>query len=266
MKESLLIKNLTFSYKENEIIKNLNMTIKSGEIISLVGPNGAGKSTLIKLISGLLPSAKGEILLYGESISHMSSKKKASLISLVPQNPQLPKDMKLIDFISLGRNPHLKITEWGNKSDLEHIKKSMAATDTSHLKDKRLSEISGGELQRGMISLAIAQDTPIMLFDEPTSNLDLYHQTKTLELITHIHHNRHGITIIAIHDLTLAAQYTDKMIMLSEGTIFKSGTPHEVLTTSNIKSAYGAEVIVIPHPQGGSPIILPQKNDYPKAK
>ena len=179
-----------------------------------MGPNGAGKTTLLKLMGGLLKPTDGRVEAFGKEIALLAPKEKAKLISIVPQNPHLPKEMRLIDFVMLGRNPYLHLMEWEGKKDLTKAIHSMKLTETDRLADRFLGEISGGELQRAMIAMAITQDTPVMLLDEPTSNLDLAHQSKIMHLIRETHNQHHGITVIAIHDLTLAAQYSNRMVLV----------------------------------------------------
>ena len=172
--------------------------------------------------------------------------------------------MRLIDFVLLGRNAHLGLTKWETNQDIKKAMAAMKLTDIDDLSERTLGQISGGELQRAMLAMAITQESPVMLLDEPTSNLDLSHQSKVLNLLIKMHNEKRGITVMAIHDLTLAAQYSDRMILISEGQIFADGKPSEVLTKNNIAETYGADVIIIPHPKGGSPVILPTSEDYPK--
>ena len=266
MKSNILLENIRFSYGKNCVIKNVNLEIKDTDIVSLVGPNGAGKTTLLKLMSGLLKPSQGKVSVMGQEIAHISPRSRALIVSKVPQNPRLPQNMRLSEFVMLGRNAHLSLTKWESHKDVQIVNKALEVTDTLNLKNRQLGNISGGELQRGMLALALAQDSPVMLLDEPTSNLDLSHQSKVMNLVSNSHDNRQGPTVIGIHDLTLAARYSSRMILISEGNVLVEGTPKEVLTPSNILQAYGAEVAVIPHPEGGSPVVLPVSNAYPKAK
>jgi len=260
----ITLEKLSFSYNEVPVISDINIQLNNQEIVSIVGPNGAGKTTLLKLIGGLLTPSQGTISALGQRIETLNSKDKAKLISIVPQNPRLPEKMKVLDFVMLGRNPHLALLEWEGKNDLDKAVRAMELTETYMLLGRELGQISGGELQRAMLAMAITQNSPIMLLDEPTSNLDLSHQGKVMDLIRNNHRQRDGATLIAIHDLTLAAQYTDRMILISEGRIFADGTPETVLTESNIEEAYGAKVTILSHPNGGSPIILPVAGEYPR--
>mgnify|MGYP002010216838 FL=1 len=262
----IALTNIRFSYGKNDVIKNVDLEIGNTEIVSLVGPNGAGKTTLLKLIGGLLKPSHGEAHVMGQQIGEISPRSRAQIVSSVPQNPRLPQNVKLSEFVMLGRNAHLSLTQWESDEDIQVVYEALDVTDTLKIKERQLGKISGGELQRGMLALALAQNSPVMLLDEPTSNLDLSHQSKMMNLIVNSHESRLGPTVIAIHDLTLAARYSSRMILVSEGKVFADGTPEEVLTPANIKEAYGAEVAIIPHPEGGSPVVLPVFNSYPKTK
>ena len=262
----IALKNIRFSYGKNNVIKNVDLEIGNTEIVSLVGPNGAGKTTLLKLIGGLLKPSHGEVYVMGQQIGEISPRSRARIVSTVPQNPRLPQSVKLSEFVMLGRNAHLSLTQWESDEDIQMVYEALDVTDTLKIKERQLGKISGGELQRGMLALALAQNSPVMLLDEPTSNLDLSHQSKMMNLIANSHESRLGPTVIGIHDLTLAARYSSRMILVSEGKVFADGTPEEVLTPATIKEAYGAEVAIIPHPVGGSPVVLPVFSSYPKAK
>ena len=263
MNEGIYLKNLEFSYSDLSVINGITTEIKAGEIVSIVGPNGAGKITLIKIIDGLIKPSQGKVLVHNREVHKLSSRNRGRLISYVPQNPRLPGNMKLIDFVLLGRNPHLSLVEWENEKDIRTAITAMELTEVSHLANRHLEEMSGGELQMGMLSLALTQESPIMLLDEPTSNLDLSHQAKIMSIIKKTHQTKNGVTILAIHDLTLAAQYTSRVILLSEGRIFADGTPSEVLTVKNLSETYGANVVIMPHPSGGTPVVLPVTENYP---
>ena len=266
MTTGIALTNLRFSYGKNDVIKNMDLELGNTEIVSLVGPNGAGKTTLLKLIGGLLKPSHGEVYVMGQQIGEIRPRSRARIVTTVPQNPRLPHNVKLSEFVMLGRNAHLSLTQWESDEDIQVVYEALDVTDTVKIKERQLGKISGGELQRGMLALALAQNSPVMLLDEPTSNLDLSHQSKMMNLIANSHESRLGPTVIGIHDLTLAARFSSRMILVSEGKVFADGTPEEVLTPANIKAAYGAEVAIIPHPEGGSPVVLPVFNSYPKTK
>ena len=255
---SIKMQDVSYNYGHEDVIKKINLDFIPGQLVSLVGPNGAGKTTLLKLISGVLEPTSGQIHINDQLSENLSNKERALLISLVPQNPNLPVEMGIADFIMLGRNPHLKLLQWESAADFKIAQESINLTEIDHLVQRKIGEVSGGERQRIMLALAMTQRSPIMLLDEPTSNLDISHQTKVMSLIRKIHDQKSndGATILAIHDLNIAAQISDRVILFSEGSVAVDGTPEEVLTKNNIEAIYGSEVNIIPHPKHGSPLII----------
>ena len=255
--KSIEAESISFSYKGNQVISNIDIRIQSGEFISIIGPNGSGKTTLLKIFQGILIPSHGSLTSSGRSIADMSPRERAKLISVVPQNPEIPKWMTLSDFVMLGRNAHLGLFKWEREKDIKVVKSAMTMTDIWDISHRKLSEVSGGEMQRAMIALAIAQSSPVMLLDEPTANLDLKRQIDTLSLIKKNHIIREGITVLAIHDLTLAGQLSDRIIMLDDGNIVADGTPEQVLTKQNLEPVYGLKMNIIPHPLTQTPVVLP---------
>ena len=252
------LQNVSFKYGNVNIIREITAHFNPGELVSLVGPNGAGKTTLLKLISGTLKPSSGKIYIYDQLSHNLTNKKRAVWISMVPQNPKLPNELSIPDFVMLGRNPHLGLLQWESKEDFNIARKSMSLTEIDYLSGRKLGEISGGEKQRAMLALAITQQSPIMLLDEPTSNLDISHQRKVMKIIRRIHEQKSGFgaTVLAIHDLNIAAQFSDRILLFSNGSIAADGTPKEVLTKNNIESIYGSEVTIITHPEHGTPVII----------
>ena len=252
------LQNVSFKYGNVNIIREITAHFNPGELVSLVGPNGAGKTTLLKLISGTLKPSSGKIYIYDQLSHNLTNKKRAIWISMVPQNPKLPNELSIPDFVMLGRNPHLGLLQWESKEDFNIARKSMSLTEIDYLSGRKLGEISGGEKQRAMLALGITQQSPIMLLDEPTSNLDISHQRKVMKIIRRIHEEKSGFgaTVLAIHDLNIAAQFSDRILLFSNGAIAADGTPKEVLTKNNIESIYGSEVTIITHPEHGTPVII----------
>lgn len=252
------IKGVSFNYGTQQVIKQINLDLIPGQLVSLVGPNGAGKTTLIKLICGVLKPTTGQIFIHNQLSRSLTKRERAVSISLVPQNPRLPEEMKISDFIMLGRNPHLSLLQWESAEDFQIAGESVRLTEINHLLERKLGEISGGEKQRVMLALAMTQASPIMLLDEPISSLDISHQMKVMKLIKKIHHrkSKNGVTVLAIHDLNIAAQFSDRIILFSEGKVAVDGTPQEVLTEENIKAIYGSQVTVMTHPKHGSPLVI----------
>ncbi|MCH9011381.1 MAG: heme ABC transporter ATP-binding protein [Chloroflexi bacterium] len=253
----LSIERLAFSYGDKTIIDGLDLEVRPGELVGIVGPNGTGKSTLLRLISGVLKADSGVIRLKGKHQADLKAKERALLVSVVPQNPSMPLGFRVIDVVLMGRNAHLSLLQWESRRDLDVAKEALELTDTLDLADRVIDTLSGGERQRVLIAMALAQESPIMLLDEPTSSLDLSYQTGIMDLVTAVQRRRDGVVIVAMHDLTLAAQYCDRLVMLSNGRIYAEGPPQDVLTVENIARVYGADVAVIPHPESGSPVVLP---------
>jgi iron complex transport system ATP-binding protein len=260
----LIIQGLHFAYKDRRILQGLDLEACEGELVGVVGPNGAGKSTLLRLISGVLRPSQGSIRVNGVDLAQLRPSERARLVAVVPQSPQLPLSFRSIELVLMGRNPHLKLLQWEGRKDLEVVRRAMEMTDTWHLADRPLSTLSGGERQRALVALALAQDAPVMLLDEPTSSLDLAHQTGVMDLVGRVQRQRGGVTLVAMHDLTLAAQYCNLLVMLAEGRCYAAGPPGDVLTAENISRVYGADVFILPHPQGGTPVVLPVSNGHYK--
>ncbi len=252
----LNVKDLSYSYNATAVLDGLDLTAEKGEVVGVVGPNGAGKTTLLRLISGILTPPPGGITIGGADVSTLSARERAKLVAVVPQGPTLPVGFSVLDLVLMGRNPHLKLFQWESDADLEVAARSMEKTQILGLADRAVGTLSGGEKQRAVIAMALCQETPVLLLDEPTSNLDLAHQIQVMDTVREVHRDGEGVGLIAMHDLTLAAQYCDRLVMLSGGKVFVSGRPDEVLSEKHISEVYGTEAIVISHPRTGTPVVL----------
>ena len=235
----------------------MSLCINHGELVALVGQNGAGKTTFMKLIAGLLEPTTGEISIDDKYIRTLSPQNRATAVSFTPQNPILPSRVSVFDFVMLGRNSHLSLLEWESSADIKLVEEALVETGIGRLHNRYITELSSGELQRVMISMSIVQQAKISLLDEPTSNLDIANQSTIMKLILKNHNANQSTTLITMHDLTLSAQYSERMILLHKGKIHSDGCPSEVLTKANIKSTYGIDIEIINHPVTGSPIIIP---------
>ena len=253
----LAVENVHFAYKDARVLDGLDLQTHEGEMVGIVGPNGAGKTTLLRMISGVLSPSRGNISVCGADLGTLNAGQKARLVSVVPQNPQLPLSFKALDLVLMGRNPHLKLLQWEGRRDIDIARRAMELTHTWRLADRALGSLSGGERQRALVAMALAQEAPVLLLDEPTSSLDLAHQTRIMDLVKDVQRQRGGALLVAMHDLTLAAQYCDRLVMLAGGRSYADGTPDAVLTRENISKVYGAHVIVLPHPHAGTPVVLP---------
>ena len=242
-------------YGERQVIKGLNLSVEHGSVTALAGPNGVGKSTLLRLLSGSLKPSRGTTRVAGSEIGALSVRERARLVAVVPQSVELPAGAAALEVVLMGRNPHMGLLSWEGESDVEIAMEAMHMTDTDDLLDRPVDELSGGERQRVAIATALAQQTPALLLDEPTANLDLAYQPAVMILMRDLASSGKTI-VVAVHDLTLAGQYCDEIALMSEGVVCAVGGPDEVLTKANILKAYGADVTVLAHPSTGKPIVV----------
>ena len=243
------------SYGERNVLSGIHLDVKRGSLVALAGPNGVGKSTLLRLVSGVIKPTRGSITVSGLDISNLSPRERAQLVSVVPQDPELPQGAPAIDVVLTGRNPHLGLLSWEGHTDVQIAVEAMRLTYTEDLIERPVDELSGGERQRVAIAIALAQQTPIILLDEPTANLDLAYQPAIMELMRDLVSS--GKTILAaVHDLTLASQFCDEVALMCGGESLTIGPPEVALTEENIRTVYGAEVRIMKHPETGKPVIV----------
>ncbi|WP_125153147.1 ABC transporter ATP-binding protein [Clostridium rectalis] len=258
------IRNLNYSYSNKAILKNINISLEKNKFYSIIGPNGSGKTTLLKNILRVVPIKKNSIYIEGDDIVNLSTKDLSKKIASVPQNTMIDFDFTVMDIVLMGRAPYLSRLKNETEEDLIVAKESMVMTSTWHLKDKLVNELSGGERQRVIIARALAQQSKIILLDEPISNLDIQHQVDILDTIKFL---KKDITVIAVlHDLNLAAQYSDELILLKEGKIVSMGEPEKVLNKQTIKNVYHVETYILKNPITGKPHIIPISDHFVKSK
>jgi iron complex transport system ATP-binding protein len=248
--------NVSLGYNHRAILQNVSMKAKPGQILGLVGPNGSGKSTLIKGMTRVIDLLSGSILIDTRDVKTINRDELARLVATVPQSPALPGAFTAFEVVLMGRTPYLGLLRYEGGKDLAVTWQAMEATHTQSFAERRVSELSGGERQRLVIARALTQQPKVMLLDEPTANLDINHQVEILNLVKSLCLEQSLTVIIALHDLNLAAQYCDWMVMLNGGKVYAQGTPLDILTASNIKRVYGAEVCVYPHPINKLPTTL----------
>ncbi|PKF63127.1 ABC transporter ATP-binding protein [Psychromonas sp. psych-6C06] len=242
MTSPLSCEQLQFSFNKKPMISEINLSFAKGEFVGLIGANGAGKSTLLQLLLGLLKAQSGNILLFGKNIQQIKRREIAKQLAFVPQAIELPYAFSAQQLVAMGRNPYLGAFELESEEDKQLIEKAMQQTDISHLSDRLVNTLSGGEKQRVIIARALAQQSPTILLDEPIASLDICHQLETLQLIHSL--TRAGKTAItALHDLNLAARYCDRLILIGKRedgmtTIISDGTPEQVLTVQNLKQHF----------------------------
>ncbi|MBN19392.1 MAG: ABC transporter [Chloroflexi bacterium] len=254
----LQLKDISLSYKENLVLSNINIEFDVGEVIGLVGRNGSGKTSLINIMNGLVRPTSGLVLYNGKDINNISIKERAKFISVVPQRINFPADYKVLDLVYMGRNPHMDFFHRATKEDLNNTYEVMKTTNIVGLAHKLISEISGGEMQRVAIAMALNQRAPVLLLDEPTTNLDLVHEVLVLELVKKLNSYPKSCVILSIHDLTLASKYCDKVVMLKNGELFAKGNPKDVFSKENIESVFSTKVRVNKDPIDNSTLITPE--------
>ncbi len=259
---SLQVRQVSFSYLDGLVLHNINLSIKAGEMVGLLGPNGSGKTTLIKLASGVLKPGQGEIKLDGSNFSQLSRKSIARSVAVVPQQFNIPFAFTTTEVVMLGRTPFFRAFAEESEVDKQFVSNALALVSISDLKERRFDELSGGERQKVILAMALAQQPKLLLLDEPTVHLDITHQVEILELVRRLNVER-GLTVIAaMHDLNLASLYFDRLILLKEGRVSADGTPAQVLTEHRIKEVFSASVKVEPHPVTGVPhiVIMPKES------
>jgi len=226
------------------VVHGVTATVERGEWVALIGPNGAGKTTLLRAIAGLV-SHEGTVALVGRDAAHLDRRERARLLAVVPQTPETPPWLTVAEYVLMGRTPHLGPLAREGAADREAAAQALDRLDLGAFAERQLGTLSGGERQRAVVARALAQEAAVVLLDEPTAALDIGHQQQALELLDGLREDG-GLTLVAaMHDLTLAAQYADRVLLLSEGRIVADGTPRDVLTEAALAEHYGATVRVL---------------------
>lgn len=257
----ITLSDIKFSYNGKPVIDDLSLSVRGGAWMGLIGPNGTGKTTLLKLISGALIPNAGKIEVGNKPISSYSRKEMARLLAVVPQVSPFAFAFSALEIVLMGRSPYLKHFGFETAADLEIAEKAMRKTDAWQFRNRPIDELSGGERQRVMIARALAQQPRILLLDEPTTFLDIKHQLDIMEILSDLNRNQ-GLTIIsAIHDINLAISYCSKIALIYNGKVHKQGTPEEVISYTNLKEIFGAEVYVGVNELTGKPYYIPMRQE-----
>jgi iron complex transport system ATP-binding protein len=241
---ALQLEGVTVTLGGREVVRQVSATVEAGEWVALLGPNGAGKTSLLRAIAGLLPY-QGAVTLAGKPAAALGRRERARLLALVPQEPETPPWLTVAEYVLLGRTPHLGPLARESADDRDAAARALARLDLEAFADRTLATLSGGERQRAVVARALAQEAPIVLLDEPTAALDIGHQQQALELLDSLRADRQLTLVAAMHDLTLAAQYAGRMILLDEGRVVADGPPGAVLTEETIALHYDAAIRVL---------------------
>jgi len=248
---------LTLAYGKKTIAESLNVTIPDGHFTAIIGPNGCGKSTLLRTLSRLMTPTQGHVYLDGEEIQRYASKEVARRIGLLAQNATTPGDISVQELVARGRYPHQPLFSRWRQEDEDAVQNAMLATGIVDLASQSVDTLSGGQRQRAWIAMVLAQDTSIMLLDEPTTWLDISHQIDLLELLSELNRER-GFTLAAVlHDLNQACRYATHLIALREGKIVAQGAPKEIVTPELIEAVYGLRCMIIDDPVAHTPLVVP---------
>ncbi|MDH3259374.1 MAG: ABC transporter ATP-binding protein [Acidimicrobiia bacterium] len=253
-------RGLRAGYGDNEVLHGVDLDVAEREWVVVIGPNGSGKSTLLRAVAGTLP-ATGDVRVTGNSAAGVATRRRSRLVAMVPQNPVIPDGMTVLDYVLLGRTPY--IPAWGTESggDLRVARRVLAELDLGSMADRVLQSLSGGELQRVVLARALAQEAPVLLLDEPTTALDVGHQQQVLELVDRLRETRSIAVLAAMHDLTLAAQYADRLVLLVDGRTAAAGAAETVLTSALLREHYSAQVTILRSPDG-SVVVAPQRSTH----
>lgn len=253
---AITVQGLSFAFEQEKILKDIDLKIDKGKFYSILGPNGSGKTTLIKNICKTLSTKYGSIYVGEKDIKRLGSREMAKEMALVPQNTTVEFDFSALDIVLMGRTPYISRFSRESEEDLNIARNAMEATNTWQFQHKSINSLSGGERQRVIVARAITQATDIILLDEPISSLDIYHQVEILNTLKELNLKK-SITIIAVlHDLNLAAAYSDQIIMMHQGRIHSQGEPEKILDKEKVKEVYGIDVHIIKNPVSGKPHVI----------
>jgi iron complex transport system ATP-binding protein len=252
----LEVKDLSFNFGKENILKHISLNIDKGSFYSIIGPNGSGKTTLLRNISRVLNPIKNTVFINNTDIISLKQREIAKTMAVVPQNTNIDFDFTALDIVMMGRAVHLRRFESEKEEDLKKVKEAMEITNTWNLREKNINHLSGGERQRVIVARAIAQDTEVILLDEPVSNLDLYHQIEVMNTVKTLVEDRNIIVIAVLHDLNLASNYSDHIFLMSDGKLFCEGNSEEVITEENIKDVYKVKISLTENPFTQKPHII----------
>jgi iron complex transport system ATP-binding protein len=253
----LSTKKLTLAYEGVPIIRDLDLAIPDGQITALIGPNGCGKSTLLKGLARLLKPRAGVVYLDGVAISKLSTKQVAKRLGVLPQAPVAPEGLTVRALVAQGRYPYQNWLQQWSKADEQIVESALAITGMSELAERSLDTLSGGQRQRAWIAMALAQDTEILLLDEPTTYLDLAHQIEVLDLLYELNRGQGRTIVMVLHELNQACRYADRLVAVREGRVFAQGDPIEVMTAEMVREVFGIDCQIVPDPVTGTPMCVP---------
>ncbi|PPG52727.1 cobalamin/Fe(3+)-siderophore ABC transporter ATP-binding protein [Rathayibacter sp. AY1E9] len=254
---TLTAEGVTLGYGDRTVVDGLDLVVPPGRITAIVGANACGKSTLLRSMSRLLAPRSGAVLLDGRAVHRTPAKQLARTLGLLPQSPIAPEGITVADLVGRGRHPHQGMLSRWSAHDDEAVATALDATDTAALADRSVDELSGGQRQRVWIAMALAQETDVLLLDEPTTFLDVSHQIEVLDLLVDLNRTRGTTVVMVLHDLNMAARYADHLVAIAHGAVHASGAPAAVLTEETVLAVFGLDSRIITDPTSGTPLMLP---------
>ncbi|GAA1350327.1 ABC transporter ATP-binding protein [Streptomyces beijiangensis] len=253
----LAARGLTLAYDDRVVVEELELAVPDGQVTVIVGPNACGKSTTLRALGRLLKPRGGAVLLDGVELARIPTKKIAQAIGLLPQSPVAPEAITVADLVARGRQPHQSWWQQWSEADEKAVSDAMERTDVASLAERSVDELSGGQRQRVWIAMALAQETDLLLLDEPTTFLDIAHQVEVLDLVRQLNHERGRTVVAVLHDLNQAARYADHLVAMKAGRVVAEGHPKEIVTAELVREVFGLEAVVVPDPVTGSPLVVP---------
>jgi iron complex transport system ATP-binding protein len=255
--DQLRADGVRLAYDDRIVVDGLSITIPAGRITVIVGPNACGKSTLLRALARLLKPKAGTVFLDGQAIGKLPTREVATRLGILPQSPIAPEGLTVADLVARGRNPHQRWLQQWSPDDEAAVAQALAATGTVELAARPVDELSGGQRQRAWIAMALAQGTPIMLLDEPTTFLDLAHQVEVLDLLARLNRDDGRTVVLVLHDLNQACRYAHHLVAMTEGAIAAEGPPDEVVTEELVERVFGLAVRILADPVAGTPLVVP---------
>lgn len=251
------LKDVTFAYDSEPVLHGVSLRVPEGAMLGIIGPNSSGKSTMLRLMAGILQPGRGSVFVRGRNSAHLNRREAARDVSFVPQETPASFPFRVSEIVLMGRTPHMPAISFEREEDVAVARRALEDTDTYHLRDRFLDELSGGERQLVIIARALAQDAPVMLLDEPTTFLDMRHRIDVFETVARLNRERGRTIVIVSHDLNLASLYCDRLVLIKAGKIIADGEPSEVLREEALEESYGVRMEITEGSAQGRPFVIP---------
>jgi iron complex transport system ATP-binding protein len=255
--QGLRAEDLHLAYDGRTVVEGLDLTVPAGRVTAIVGANACGKSTLLRALARLLTPRQGAVRLDGDALRSLPSRELARRLGILPQTPVAPEGLTVLDLVGRGRAPHQTWWRQWSAADEQAVRGALAATGLTGLADRPVDELSGGQRQRAWIAMAVAQGTPVLLLDEPTTYLDLAHQIDVLDLITDLNRREGRTVVMVLHDLNQACRYADHVVAMKSGRVVAEGAPADVVTEQTVEDVFGLRCRIVLDPVSGTPMVIP---------